>query len=130
MEEEKKYFIGRFEIDHIEELTDSTSKVVFVSTDNEDGSKTLTHEDAVLHPDLLDIVKSETKLEDADVTDIVRHKLATYILTELSDLGLSFEMLFSVTDGAQTLASNLREKKIGEAFGCASSRDIPLTKLL
>lgn len=127
---EDNVYIGRYQVDSVKDLDDGMVEVIFIGKENEDGSISYEHEPVQMKKELFVLVKSENLLPDAQVTDAIRHVLATKIISDFADLGLSFDMLFAICDGAGTLAHNLRDKKIGELFACGGSRDIPLDKII
>ena len=110
-------YIGSKEIDNCVE-TDGDFHVLF-SDESE----------CTISKKLYDLIVSETPREGG-VTDAVRHYFATEFVARLAEVGLEFYMAEHVAEGIRTLTHNLREKAIGEKFGCVSPMDIKLSQII
>lgn len=111
-------FIGEKEIKSHEETADGMMKVVF-----KDKSET------ELNKELFEMIVSDYEREGG-VTDAVRHVLAAEFLNRMALLDLEYYMADHVAEGIRTLAHNLREKAIANAFDCESAIDISLSKVM
>jgi hypothetical protein len=118
---EAKQFIGQYEVEGVLELTDGEVSISFVDEKQEP---------LVAKRSLFEVIVSEAEVPNAEIHDIVRHTLATKIISDAAHFGLSTMDLTAVVEGAKNLVHNMAEDAIGKAFGCATSKDIPVAKLI
>lgn len=112
-------YIGEKKIKGVLDQKDGTVKVGF-----KDNSP-----DIILGRGLYNLVKKSVKGK-GDVTDTVRHLLATKFLMEMADYGLEFYMVEHISQGMATLAHNLREDLFSKTFDCVGMNGITINKLI
>ena len=100
--------------------------------EDDDGYATITLEDdqeLKLKYSLYLLIRAGAK-GHGNVTDNINAALGRQLLETLADYDLDCDDISRVVQATGTLAHNLREIKIGEAFECNSSGSIKLSKLL
>ena len=111
-------YIGRYEINEVIEDGDMV-KISFIE-----------HDEVEMKRALMDILISDEPNQQADITSLTRHVLATKYLLDMSELGLDSMTVLQVSNGLGVLVENLIEQAIGEKFGCTGSNDIPLESIV
>ena len=67
---------------------------------------------------------------EGDITDVVNNRIAGKFLAEMAGYDLEYYFVGLVSTAMQTLAHNLREIKIAEAFGVQHTNQVSIKKLL